>query len=532
MRKKTAHLRLTFVLLSQTKTKTVMRFNTSKKDVSSTVNYEGARAYNLTPELELYSAVVTASFHDQFYEGSENQLVRIRELIKKNDPQFVARLAVYAREKMYLRSIPLALAVELAKVHTGNALVSNMVNRVVQRADEITELLACYALSNKRQETKKLHRLSKQIQKGLSMAFNKFDEYQFAKYNRAAAVTLKDALFIVHPKPKDDDQQLLFDKIAQDELQVPYTWETTLTTTGQVKYSDAGDRQKAFRYAWEQLIDSNMMGYMAMIRNLRNLLQADVDDRIIKKVCAHLTDEKAVLHSKQLPFRFLSAYRELKQVKHKRTKDVLEALETAIKISVQHLKGFDDDTRIVIACDVSGSMQTALSARSVVKYYDIGLLLGMLLQYKCKNVMTGMFGDKWKVVDLPKKNILANVDAFYKREGEVGYSTNGYKVLADLIKSKHVADKVMMFTDCQMWDSTTNNQNDQNTLAAQWQLYKYMVPHAKLYLFDLAGLGQTPVSVGGNDVFLISGWSDKVFEILAAIENGQDAVKHIKALTF
>ncbi|RFM36220.1 TROVE domain-containing protein [Chitinophaga silvisoli] len=509
-----------------------MRFNTSKKDVSATVNYEGAKAYTLTPELELYSAVVTASLHDQFYEGSAERLERIRALIKKNDPQFVARLAVYTREKMYLRSIPLVLAVELAKVHTGNGLVSNMVNRVVQRADEITELLAFYTLSNERKETKKLHRLSKQIQKGLSLAFNKFDEYQFAKYNRAAAVTLKDALFIVHPKPKDDDQQLLFDKIAQDALQVPYTWETTLTATGQVQYSDASDRQKAFRHAWEQLVESNMLGYMALIRNLRNILQADVDNRIINKVCAQLSDEKAVLHSKQLPFRFLSAYRELKQVKHKRTDDVMKALEAAIKISVQHLQGFDQDTRVVIACDVSGSMQTPVSARSVVRYYDIGLLLGMLLQHKCENVVTGMFGDKWKVVDFPKKHILENVDAFYQREGEVGYSTNGYLVLADLIKSGRIVDKVMMFTDCQMWDSTTGNQREKNTLAEQWKRYRYMAPQAKLYLFDLAGYGKTPVDVRGDGVYLIAGWSDKVFEILAAMEKGVDAVEHIKALSF
>lgn len=523
-------MRPIFVLLITNENKTVMRFNTKKKDVSNTVNYEGAKAYTLTPELELYSAVVTASLHDQFYEGSADRLVRIRELIKKNDPQFVARLAVYTREKMYLRSIPLVLAVELAKVHTGNGLVSNMVNRIVQRADEITELLGFYALSNERKETKQLHRLSKQIQKGLSLAFNKFDEYQFAKYNRAATVTLKDALFIVHPKPKDDDQQILFDKIAQDELQVPYTWETTLTATGQVQYSDASDRQKAFRYAWEQLVASDMLGYMALIRNLRNILQAEVDNRIIDKVCAQLADENAVLKSKQLPFRFLSAYREMSKVKHKRTKDVLEALETAIKISVQHLRGFNKETRVVIACDVSGSMQQPVSARSVVRYYDIGLLLGMLLKHKCENVVTGMFGDKWKVVDFPKKNVLANVDAFYQREGEVGYSTNGYLVLADLIKNGVVADKVMMFTDCQMWDSTTKNQSDKNTLAAQWKRYRYMVPHAKLYLFDMAGYGKMPVDVKEDGVYLIAGWSDKVFEILAAMEKGEDAVEHIKAL--
>lgn len=509
-----------------------MRFNTPKKDVSGTVNKEGAKAFMLTPELELYSAVVTASLQDQFYEKSKERLERIRQLIRKNDPAFVARLAVYAREKMYLRSVPLVLAVELAKVHTGNKLVSQLVNRVVQRADEITEMLSFYALSNERKDIKKFNRLSKQIQKGLALAFNKFDEYQFAKYNRKAAVTLKDALFIVHPKPKDDDQQLLFDKIVENELQVPYTWETTLTATGQMQYLSAGEKQKAFRYAWEQLVESNALGYMAMMRNLRNILEADVDNRIIDKVCAHLTDTNAVLRSKQLPFRFLSAYRELKAVKNGRTGSVLEALETAIQTSVQHLQGFDADTRVVIACDVSGSMQAPVSPRSSVKSYDIGLLLGMLLQYKCENVVTGMFGDKWKIVNFPKKNILANVDAFYQREGEVGYSTNGFLVLADLVKSKYVADKVMFFTDCQMWDSTSRNSYSMNTMAAQWKLYKEIAPDAKLYLFDLAGHGNTPVDAKADDVYLIAGWSDKVFEILAAMEKGEDAITHIKALTF
>jgi hypothetical protein len=509
-----------------------MRFNTPKKEVPGTVNEEGAKAFVLTPELELYSAVVTASLQDQFYEKSTERLERIRQLIRKNDPAFVARLAVYTREKMYLRSVPLVLAVELAKVHTGNGLVSQLVNRVVQRADEITEMLSFYALSNERKDVKKLSRLSKQIQKGLALAFNKFDEYQFAKYNRAAAVTLKDALFIVHPKPKDDDQQLLFDKIVENELQVPYTWETTLTATGQMQYLSAGEKQKAFRYAWEQLIASDALGYMAMMRNLRNILEADVDNRMIDKVCARLTDVNAVLRSKQLPFRFLSAYRELKAVRHGRTGRVMEALETAIQASVAQLQGFDEDTRVVIACDVSGSMQTPVSARSAVKYYDIGLLLGMLLQYKCENVVTGMFGDKWKIVNFPKKHVLANVDAFYQREGEVGYSTNGYLVLADLIKRKYVADKVMFFTDCQMWDSATGNADTRNSLSAQWKMYKRIAPDAKLYLFDLAGNGRVPVDAQADDVYLVAGWSDKVFEILAAMEKGEDAIAHIKALAF
>lgn len=179
-----------------------MKFNIFKRKANVVNNYEGAKAYKLTPEMELYSAVVTAGLSDNFYEKSDTRLARIQELMLKNNPEYVAKLAVYARNEMYMRSVPMVLAVELAKANSGNAVVSKTVNGVVKRADEITELLAYYQLANNRNGVKKLNKLSKQIQKGLSEAFNRFDEYQFAKYNRATEVKLRDALFIVHPKAK------------------------------------------------------------------------------------------------------------------------------------------------------------------------------------------------------------------------------------------------------------------------------------------------------------------------------------------
>ncbi|SHM15870.1 TROVE domain-containing protein [Chitinophaga sp. CF418] len=506
-----------------------MRFNFIKTKTPVT-NHEGAKAYTLTPEMELYSAVVTASLQDQFYEKTTDKLERLRSLIAKNDPAFVARLAVYTREKMYLRSVPLVLAVELARTHKGDNLVSRMAGRVVQRADEITELLAYYALANNRKEVKQLNNLSKQLQKGLGIAFNKFDEYQFAKYNRKAAVTLKDALFVVHPKAKDESQQVLFNKIVNDELQTPYTWETELSAAGQVGYDSENKKAKAFRKVWEDLIDSGQLGYMATLRNLRNMLDYDVSTAHLQKVCAKLSDKEAVLKSKQLPFRFLSAYRELKDIDHGMIVSIKRALEKALQISVQHLKGFDAKTRVVIACDVSGSMQKPISPKSKVMLYDIGLLLGMLLQHKCEYVTAGMFGDTWKRVSMSPDNILANVDEFYRREGEVGYATNGYLVLDNLIKRKGVVEKIMLFTDGQLWDSNTNNTATGNRMSAKWMEYKKIAPDAKLYLFDLAGYNAVPLDVRQNDVFLIAGWSEKVFEIMDAIEKGSDAITEIAGL--
>jgi hypothetical protein len=125
---------------------------------------------------------------------------------------------------------------------------------------------------------------------------------------------------------------------------------------------------------------------------------------------------------------------------------------------------------------------------------------------------------------MPNNNILANVDEYYKREGEVGYSTNGYKVIEYLIDRKIIIDKVMMFTDCQMWNNTGGNQ----TIERMWKSYKNIAPNAKLYIFDLAGYGNVPFQRLGGDVNLIAGWSERIFEVLQALESGEDALKMIR----
>lgn len=501
-----------------------MKFNIFKKTASIVKNYEAAKAYKLSPEMELYSAVATAGLNDTFYEKDADRLERIRELIVKNDPEFVGKLAVYTRKEMYMRSIPMVLAVELAKANSGNALVAKTVRGVVKRADEITELLAYYQLANKRSGVKKLNKLSKQIQKGLSVSFNQFDEYQFGKYNRDADVKLRDALFLVHPKAKDEAQQVLFNKIAANELAVPFTWETELSALGQLKYENEKAKAAALTAKWEELIDSNKIGYMALMRNLRNILEANVSAAHVAKVCSYLSNENAVANSKQLPFRFLAAYREVKVLRSEFVTMILNALEDAVVASVKNLKGFDASTNVLIACDVSGSMQKSVSAKSKVLFFDIGLMLGMLMQSKCKRVVTGMFGDTWKVINMPNRGILSNVDEYYKREGEVGYATNGYKVIDDLITRKVIMDKIMLFTDTQMWDSNFGS----SSLEKSWKAYKAIAPQAKLYVFDLAGYGNTPLKLQNNDVCLIAGWSDKVFDVLDAIENGSSAIEKIK----
>jgi len=461
-----------------------MKFNIFKNKRARIANYQGTKAFKLTPEFELYTAAVTSGLNPSAYEDGDNRLERIKTLVAQCDPVFVAKLAIYVRTKMYLRTIPIVLIVELAKIHSGDSLVSIATCQVIQRADEITELLAYYQKAN--------------------------------------------IMFLSHPTAKNTDQQVIFNKLIADNLEIPYTWETELSKVGQIKYRNEGRKQKAITKTWESLIDSGRLGYMALLRNLRNITQANVSGKHMQKVCDYISDERNVKRSKQLPFRFLSAYRELKVETGWFTSSILDALEKAVLISAGNIKGFGYETSVVIACDVSGSMQKAVSPRSKILLYDIGLILGMLMQSRCKNVISGMFGDKWKVINMPKRSILSNVDEYYRREGLVGYSTNGFKVIQDLIFKRKAMDKIMIFTDTQMWNSTGGPERFDTV----WRQYKSKIaPNAKLYLFDLAGYGQSPIDIKQNDVYLLAGWSDKIFDMLYAIEKGSDAIAAIKAMS-
>lgn len=506
------------------------KFNSKTKGNTVVTNHEGEVAYSVSAEMELYALACTSLLSDKYYESEREQLARLRNLVSKVDPEFVVKLAVYARTQMYMRTLPLVLIVELAKVHSGDSLIGKAIDKVVLRADEITELLAYYELANGRKSTKKLNAVPAQFKKGLARAFNRFDEYQFAKYNRDTGVKFRDALFLFCPKPKDDETQKLFNKIAEDKLEVPYTWETQLSDVGQKSYETPEEKAKAVKQVWTELIESGRLGYMALMRNLRNMLDAGVDGSVMDKVCERIADPEQVRRSHQFPFRFLAAYEQLRGNSSGLTANVLEALEKAMVVSAENVAGFDSDTRVLIASDVSGSMSSPLSPRSKMTQEDVGLVLSMILQHRCRNIVSGVFGTDWKIIQFPRENILANASKLRGYGREVGHGTDGYKVLADIRSRKAEFDKVFIFTDMQMWNSGGYWGNSRS-FKDEWQAYlKEVNPNAKLYLFDLAGYGNTPVSTNASNVTMIAGWSDKIFDMLSALENGSSVVKEIKKI--
>ena len=309
-------------------------------------------------------------------------------------------------------------------------------------------------------------------------------------------------------------------------MQIPYTWETELSQIGQRKYESEEEKIAAKRECWTRLIESDRLGYMALLRNLRNILSVKVDEEVIERICKIISSQYAVKNSKQMPFRFYSAYKEAKTVITPETNYILEALEKAVAYSADNIEGFDKNTSVLLACDVSSSMKFPVSPNSKIMRYDIGILLASALKTKCKNVITGIFGDDWKPIIGGSKEILANAEWMQAFMNEVGYSTNRYKVIDWLLEKDQKIDKVMFFTDMQMWDSLCGDKY----IEKSWNKYKKRFPDAKLYLFDLAGYGQLPIRQLKDDVILLAGWSDKIFDMLNAFERGESVIDEIKKI--
>ena len=185
----------------------------------------------------------------------------------------------------------------------------------------------------------------------------------------------------------------------------------------------------------------------------------------------------------------MSAYLSVIGIDHPRVSDVLDTLEEAIHISTDNIPHMQGTT--LIASDVSGSMHHSVSFNSSVEPLHIGLLLSSATHKYTDKSIVGLFGDYWKPMSIPKTSggIISSTLVLASREGEVGYSTNGHKVVEWLNETGTFVDRILIFTDCQLWNLHIYGHSD-NTINKEYQKYKNLInPSVNLYLFNLSGLG-------------------------------------------
>ncbi len=375
----------------------------NKKDSRHT--HEGAKAYSINPELQLRRTVCACLlWEDSFYEDGQSVADRIAQTIPLVAPEKVAALAIEAREKFKLRHAPLLLAREMLRHEKHRGFVANMLERIIQRPDELTEFLAIYWKDGRQP-------LAAQAKKGLAQAFSKFNEYQLAKYNRDGQVKLRDVLFLCHAKPADKEQEALWKRLIDGELATPDTWEVALS---------GGADKKA---TWERLVTENKLGALALLRNLRNMESVNVERQLIRNALAEMKVDRV------LPFRFISAAKAVVNYEPELEQVLFKCLSEKTKIIGE----------TIILVDVSGSMDDRLSSKSDVNRMDAACGVAMIAREIFDHIRVFTFSNM--LVEVPPRR------GFALRDAIISSQRHGETNLGGAVENVPKCDRLIVITD-------------------------------------------------------------------------------------
>ena len=472
------------------------KFNTTvPKAKTLTENLAGGQAYKQSDELALVSLLLTSFVNDQFYKNAQTTLEDLRKLSEKvKDKEFVAKAAIFARDRFGMRSITHALAGELTSQLNGAEWGKNFYDKVVVRVDDMTEIMSYYLAYKTSKDSPKF---PNSLKKGFAKAFDKFDSYQLAKYKGDnKEVKLVDVVNIVHPVPTVRNKSAL-EQLIKGELKSTDTWEAKLSQAGQVAESEE-DLTKLKSDAWSELIIGKKIGYFALLRNLRNIInQAPT---AIPAACELLVDERMIKSSRVLPFRFTTAYDEISKLgSSKEVRDVLVAINKALDISVCNVPKFDGDTLVVM--DVSGSMSGRPS--------EIASLFGAILaKVNNSDVMTFSTSANYKQYN-PMDSVLTIRDGFR-------YAGGGTNLRDVFVKANKAYENIIILSDMQSFIGYDTPLSQLNSYKSRFNCN----PH--IYSFDLAGLGT--LQIPQNQIYCLAGFSDKVFDIMSLLKEDRNAL--------
>jgi 60 kDa SS-A/Ro ribonucleoprotein len=435
----------------------VARVNTGST-VCQGETHEGGAARALTPEQELRRSLMACLlWEDGFYEDGKSIADRLSALVALVPADKVAALAREARTAMRLRHAPLLIVREMARASAAHRhLVADTLENVIQRADELSEFVALYWKDKKQP-------LSAQAKKGLARAFRKFDAYQLAKYNRDTPVKLRDVLFLCHAKPKDKEQEATWKALVDGTLPAPDTWEVAL--------SAGADK----REAWTRILTEQKLGPLALIRNLRNMTEAKVDDAAIRSALVSMKADRV------LPFRFIAAARIMPRF--------VGELETAMLRNLEGQTKLGGMTAVLV--DVSGSMDEKLSAKSDMTRMDAAAGLAVFAREICALVRVFTFSDF--LAEVPAYRGLALVDAIQKSQP---HHSTMLGAAVNTVNQQTPYDRLIVITDEQSHDRVPG-------------------PNGRGFVINVS---VNKPGIGYGAWQHIDGWSERVLDYIRAIE--------------
>lgn len=516
------------------------KYNTKTKGTTNeVVNKQGGLGIQFKPEMELVSLLATG-LDGRFYEKENERETRLINLIKevgKKDPELVAKSLVYARTVMGQRSVTHVGAVAALKVLAGNPLGTRFFTKrdkkenkggIVFRLDDMLEIVSYYFLRNPGKP------LPNSIKRGFKRALETADAYELAKYQgKGKAVTLIDLVNMVHPKPSEKMQET-FKQLMKGELKQFNTAEDKNTKSGQevaeklksgkiTKAEAEVELKEAKAENWKELIVDGTLGYLALLRNLRNIVEQTTDE-VFKLALNMLTDEKRVRKSLVFPHQIDIAFEVLLAegnfTNASRKTKLLEAVNKAYELAIPNLTELFTFGRTAVVIDTSGSMTSSVSlgqkrinSRAVDKAALIGATLAKGIGADMYHFSTSCEQLTYNPLDTVNtiKNVVIN--------RSYGGGTN-FDTIFRTLKGKY--DRVFVISDMQGGDSILRNSSYQTYVKTNGQPFIYSV--------DLCGYGTTMFKQNEKLINLF-GYGSDIYEMVKKAEiNPEQILKEIRAI--
>ena len=472
------------------------KFNQKIQTSPNAISYEGGSVYTKTPAEDWLNFLFSSYLEDRFYETSEKQMGRFVELtqnmIDTYGAEFVAKAAMFARNELGMRSVSQVVAAMLNKNQFENK--RNFFYNYCHRPDDISEVFSIINLFNDKR--------SHAAVRGFGDYLSSLSVYALTKYKMTGKeFNMYDLINITHPKSE------VIDLYKQGMLKSPDTWEVNISTA-----KNEDDRNKE----WKRLVEEKKLGYLALIRNLRNILSIpNIDDKWINTyLVPQLVNVQSIRKSLVFPYQIYGAYKNM-EIRNPR---VVLALSDAFKIALSNMPVLDGNTLIIL--DVSGSMSSPISYKSNITIREAGAVYAMCIILASQNSHVIKFASYAKNCSLNLNgNVFDLIDQIQREDG-CGYSTHVEEAYR-LINKKY--DRIILISDMQIMDPRSYYTSAINSYEDYCKYYG----RTPIYSFDLGNYSTQTSNPNNPDVYLCTSLSEKTLKFISLLEDGEDIVSYI-----
>lgn len=522
--------------------KTLFSSITSKFTRTDTTNEAGGRAYKFAPKHALAQMAATGCFNGVYYAGAESQLDEMRKLIGQiDDNGFLAKLAVYARERAFMKDMPAALLVVLSKRDTE--LLHRVFDRVVDNG-RVLRTMFQMVRSGQFGRTS----LSSSLQRAFQRWLNEASVGKLLSASIGGRPSLRDVLRMARPTPKDNQRRALFGWLTDKETEkwAPAT-EADLPAqvqaliayrnaeTAEAQSLIAGDLQ----VRWDLLADAahgplvwkaiaRRMGPQALRMNLNTLLRHEVlaDREMVDYVANRLADADEIRRSRQFPYQFLAAYLNASAEIPQKIKTALHQAAEIACGNVPELPG-----PVVIGLDTSGSMSCPATggrgrgATTKMRCVDVAALFAAAILRRNPDSVIVPFDTRAYDVRMDPSDSILSLSARLAKYGGGGTDCSIPLREANTKFSQRAFAGCVLVSDMESWVGT--GRYGSTGVMTQWQKFvqnqrQFGVSAPKLVCIDIQPYSSTQAPERG-DILNIGGFSDAVFSVVASYLNDDTA---------